>query len=366
MTKSIIIIGAGIAGLAAGCYARMNGYQVKIFELHTIPGGLCTAWERKGYVFDGCIHYLFGSGPGQPFHRVWEELGAVRGRKMINHEELLRVKAPDGRALILYADPDRLEQHMKDLSPADSHLIGGFTRAIRQFTRFDMSLLQQQPRSLMGPQDWLKLGLKMSPFLGPLAQWAMVSAQDFARRFKDPFLRRAVPLMFSWPEIPMMAGLSMLAYMHTQNAGFPAGASLEFARAIEQRYLELGGEIYYNRQVEKILVEDHQAVGVRLYNDEIHRADIVISAADGRGTIYDLLGGEYTTPQLHRIYDGDFPVHSQIQVSLGVNADLSTEPHWVTHLLDRPILIAGGRGVLARPAERVLELLGTDRPQRAG
>jgi thioredoxin reductase len=29
--KSVIIIGAGIAGLAAGCYARMNGYRARIF-----------------------------------------------------------------------------------------------------------------------------------------------------------------------------------------------------------------------------------------------------------------------------------------------------------------------------------------------
>ena len=36
--KSVIIIGAGIAGLAAGCYARMNGYRTRIFELHDLPG----------------------------------------------------------------------------------------------------------------------------------------------------------------------------------------------------------------------------------------------------------------------------------------------------------------------------------------
>lgn len=36
--KSIMIIGAGIAGLATGCYARMNGYRTQILELHTLPG----------------------------------------------------------------------------------------------------------------------------------------------------------------------------------------------------------------------------------------------------------------------------------------------------------------------------------------
>jgi phytoene dehydrogenase-like protein len=34
-----IIIGGGIAGLATGCYARMNGYDIKIFEMHNLPGG---------------------------------------------------------------------------------------------------------------------------------------------------------------------------------------------------------------------------------------------------------------------------------------------------------------------------------------
>ncbi len=39
--KSMIIIGAGVAGLTAGCYASMNGYKTLIFEHHTVPGRCC-------------------------------------------------------------------------------------------------------------------------------------------------------------------------------------------------------------------------------------------------------------------------------------------------------------------------------------
>ncbi len=46
--KKVIIIGAGVAGLLAGCYAQMNGFETQIFEKHTKPGGLCTSWQRKG------------------------------------------------------------------------------------------------------------------------------------------------------------------------------------------------------------------------------------------------------------------------------------------------------------------------------
>jgi phytoene dehydrogenase-like protein len=188
-------------------------------------------------------------------------------------------------------------------------LIEDLAQGVREFTRFDMSTLLAKPQSLMGVEDWREFGQKMTPFLLPLAKWVRLSAEDFGAKFTDPFLRRAFPQAFAWPEIPMMAVLSLLASMHTSNAGFPAGASLEFARAIERRYLELGGEIYYKSQVEEILVENKRAVGVRLYNDEIHYADYVISAADGHSTIFDMLGGEFVNQQIEKLYSPGPPAN---------------------------------------------------------
>jgi phytoene dehydrogenase-like protein len=340
MQKHILIIGAGIAGLSAGCYARMNGYRTTIAEMHDLPGGLCTAWERKGYIFDGCIHYLFGSGEGQPFNDMWQQLGALQNRTFINHEQYQHIT--DGEhTLIVYADPDRLQEHMTELSPQDAGLIHQFCEGVRQFTKFDMSAMYRKPKPLMNGLDWRDFGLAMMPFLTPMMQWATVSAGEFAARFKHPFLQRAIGQMFSWDEAPVMMGMSLLAYMHTQNAGFPAGGSLAFAQAIEKRFLDLGGEILYKSQVEKILVENQRAVGVRYYNDEIHHADWIISACDGRGTIFDMLGGEFTDRRIRRMYDGHLPIHSMMQISLGVNRDLSSHPHWVTHLLKEPVLVAG-------------------------
>jgi phytoene dehydrogenase-like protein len=340
-SADIIIIGAGIAGLAAGCYAQMNGYRSQIFEMHHQPGGLCTAWQRQGFIFDGCIHYLFGSGQGQPFYQLWEELGVVPQQQFFHHDELLRVSEPNGKTLIVYSNPDRLEQHLKELSPLDRHLIKDFCAGIRAFTKFDLSLLQQQPKASMRLGDWGRLTSKMLPFICPLSRWGNISAAEFASRFRDPFLRRAIPQMFSWESIPVMVGMSLLAYMHTKNAGFPLGGSLQFAQKIADRYLELGGEIHYESQVEKIVVENKKAVGIRLYNNEKYRADRVISACDGHNTLFNLLDRQYIPRQIQRYYDGRLPVQSQLQVSLGVNRDLSSEPHWTTHLLDKPVIIAG-------------------------
>jgi len=56
MTKKVVIIGAGIAGLSTGFYAQKNGFSSEIYEMHTIPGGVCTSWKRGEYLFDHCLH----------------------------------------------------------------------------------------------------------------------------------------------------------------------------------------------------------------------------------------------------------------------------------------------------------------------
>lgn len=53
MMKKVIIVGAGISGLTAGIYACQSGFDVTIYESHTIPGGACTSWRRNGYLFEG-------------------------------------------------------------------------------------------------------------------------------------------------------------------------------------------------------------------------------------------------------------------------------------------------------------------------
>lgn len=98
--------------------------------------------------------------------------------------------------------------------------------SVREFVHllcFDLSLLQQQPKALMNLGDWERLVGKMLPFVRPLSQWRNLSAAEFADRFHDLFLRRAIPQMFGWESIPVMVGMSLLAYMHTKMLDFRWG-----------------------------------------------------------------------------------------------------------------------------------------------
>ncbi|MDY7075904.1 MAG: NAD(P)-binding protein, partial [Chloroflexota bacterium] len=183
MAESVLVIGAGIAGLATGCYAQMNGYRSQIFEMHAIPGGVCTAWKRKGYTFDGCVHHLAGSRPSSKLYRVWQELGAMP-RPMLYPEELVSVEAPDGQQVTLYYDPDRLEDHLKAIAPADASAIDVYTRAIREFAAVDL---------MDGPVATTRDYLKLLPNLPHLLKWFRIPMSGLGQHFCTPFLSRAMP-----------------------------------------------------------------------------------------------------------------------------------------------------------------------------
>jgi len=136
----------------------------------------------------------------------------------------------------------------------------------------------------------------------------------------------------------------ILAWMHKKVAGYPSGSSLEFSGNIERRYLELGGEVQYNSHVTRIIVENDRAVGIRLEDGSEHRADYIISAADGHTTIFNMLESRYVDKTIRGYYD-NLPIFPPlIYVALGVNRSFEEIPHTVFGInfpLDHPITIAG-------------------------
>ena len=186
---TLLIIGAGVAGLSAGCYAQMNGFRSRIFELHTIPGGLCTSWRREGYLFDGAVRYLVGTGQHTRTYPMWRELGVLPGHGVHYYDEFVCYEGRDGRAVHFYTDPDRLEAHLLALSPRDRDPICDFTRALREFGDFDLPL----DLSPDDAREGLQFGRVMLGHATPLLGWMNLTVCDFAQRFRDPLLREAFP-----------------------------------------------------------------------------------------------------------------------------------------------------------------------------
>ena len=336
--NSIIIIGAGFAGLAAGIYAQMNGYKTRIFEMHDKPGGLCTSWNRKGYTVDCCIHWLVGSSPESNMHEFWEDVGIAQGRKFINMDEYMHFESPDGRILTFYSDVDRLEKQLIEFSPQDAVTIREFTDGVRMCLAFDMPSKQTPLVTRIGKKirlvtSFITNGKKMQ-------KWMKTTCGEYAKRIKDPFLKKAFEEMWM-PEFSIFFMLFTFAYLHKKNAGYPLGGSFPMSKAMEERYKALGGTIQYKKRVEKILTDGDNAIGIRLEDGTEQRCSRVISAADGYTTIFKMLDGKYTDEKISKAYDSWPLFPSLIFVGLGVNRTFE----------DIPLSVSGFSYALKEPAE---------------
>jgi phytoene dehydrogenase-like protein len=342
MEKSIIIVGAGIAGLSAGCYARMNGFKTTILEMNNIPGGLCTAWERKGYTWDISMHMLTGSCSG-PFYHMWQELGVIQNRKFHYHKEMVRIENNDGKILKYTTDRKDLEDQMLRLSPDDNPLIREFINLI--FGRDLMNAASLKPHELSNVFDTLKTWPVILPVMGKFIKYRNKTIRDFADQFQDPFLRQAVRFYIDAPGWPMlnfpMAALTGFMKSAVSEAGVPLGGSQQVVYGIADLYRRLGGVIEFKSRVKDLIIEDDRAVGVKLDDGSERRADIIIWAADGHTLIFDILGGRYMNEKIEAMYQKWIPVKPIVHVMLGVNRDLSQEPARLVFELEKPLTIAG-------------------------
>ena len=339
--KKIVIIGGGIAGLSAGCYAKMNGYDAHIFEMHNLPGGLCTSWKRKGYIFDNCIHWLEGTSPNSPFHRIFQELGAIQGKKIYYKEMSIKLFLKD-QIINLYNDPDKLAKHLKEIAPEDSDMIDQLVDSLKKFHLLG-SMPLTKPKELFTILDTIKMIISFFPFMKFFKKYMKITVDEYADMFKNPILQQAIRSMKA---IATYNEAFIIPFLLSSNdSGFPQGGSLNLAKSIEQRYISLGGKINYGAKIKKILVTNNKAVGIQLEDGKEVKADIVISAADGYSTIFKMLEGKFVNKKIRNIYENVPVVPSNLQVSIGVNMDLSHDTNlnsiYYVYELEKPIKIAG-------------------------
>ena len=333
MAESIIIIGAGMGGMAAGVYGQINGYETQVFEMHAKPGGQCASWKRKGYIFDACIHHFFGCKPGTSVYQMWHELGALP-RELITLEACTAVSSPDGKMFVDYYDLERLENTLIKLSPEDSKMIEQYIGVIKAFDRYKVD-------DAIGSGSLMKM-IMVFFSMPSILKWIKMNMKTYAERFSNPFLRKAFAhLVYSNPDAPFFFHVMRHTGGLSGDIQWPVGGAAEFAKSIEGRYLDLGGKVNYGSRVEKIMVENDKAVGIKLVDGREHRADIIISNADGRKTILDMLDGKYINDTV-RGYCAPLQDETPfaVDVFLGVNRDLSGEPSSLVLLLEPPVTIA--------------------------
>lgn len=337
--KTVIIVGAGIAGLTAGVYALQSGFDVTIYESHVIPGGASTSWRRNGYLFEGGMHWLTGSSPGTSLNKLWRNIGALEDNIPVYFRDPFLTFEYNGQNVHLYRDLEKLRRHFIGLSPEDEKEIGRLVKDIKKFTKMDMPITD-----IKGVKVKEKSGtgictvLGMIPALARMPFYAKQTVGGYSLRFKSPLLRRFLQNVLGgdYPAIGMIFTFSTFS---SGDGGYPEGGSLGMAKRIADKFEALGGTIKFKTPISKVLIKDGAAAGVLANGNDI-LADAVIVTQDTRAAIDTLFDPPIREPWAEKMRENTKPMLNTF-ISIGVEADLSVLPECISFNAHKPLICGG-------------------------
>ena len=291
--SKIIIIGGGVAGLTAGIFARMNGYDAVIYEQHRVPGGNLTGWDRGGYHIDNCIHWLTGTNPVTEQYRLWQDVGAL-GDVAIRQTEALYTYERGGVSLSLYRDVNRLYTEMLALSPRDDRQIRSFIKAINAAKTLVEVSAKRNDRHCTQAELLASLPLLM--------RYHQMTTCELSQRFSHPVIRGFLQCLFP-PDFGALGLLVALGTFCSDNGDVPQGGSRAMALRMADRFCSLGGELRLGTAVKKLRISGRRAGSVTLDDGSTAFADHVIIAIDPAAAFGTLLDARYLPLPLKKLYD---------------------------------------------------------------
>ncbi len=317
-TEKVIIIGAGISGLSAGIYGQKNGMITEIYEKNPVAGGLCATWRRDNMLIDGCIHWMTGTREGTEIRSMWDDLNAFKTEDIIHPDNFGSVKY-ENTVVTFWCDLKRLEKELLEISPEDKKLIKRFIYMVYKIQ--NMPLPTDIPLSEMSIWRKIKFGFSVFPYLKMYLITKKCGKEEFAAKFKSPALRYAFENIVPGDE-NLYSGLYGFGTVAMGNGGVLKGGSSALINNMVNSFLKKGGIIHYNKEIQKIIIENHKAVGIQLKNGEIIKADRVIAACDVAHT-YHLIEEKYTIKAYSKRFANPavYPTPSCIYISLKVNKE---------------------------------------------
>lgn len=275
---SVIVVGAGLGGIAAAARLVRQGYRVTLIEKAAQAGGRTALLDLHGYRFDsGPTLFLMPD--------VFAETYAALGERMEDHLDLVRVDPTyrvhfhDGSTMDLTSDLIAMHKQLEAIEPSAFASFLRFLTEGRQF--YDLSLRHFVGRNFLTLLDYFDL--KNLPLIFKLKALGKHAANT-ARYFKDPRLLAAFSfqnMYLGLSPFTAPATYSLLQYAELgEGVWFPRGGIYQTITTLVGIAEGLGVRFRYGAPVARIDVAGRRATGVTLAGGEHLSADIVVANAD--------------------------------------------------------------------------------------
>lgn len=337
--KKIIIVGGGIAGLSAGIYGRLAGYDVDIYEKNPVAGGQCMGWNRKGCHIDNCIHWLTGTKKGTALRQVWETVGALDENTEFVDSDRFYTSIAAGFEVTLWKDLGRTEAELLRLSPEDEAEIKKFIKHVEYAAECEIPA--EKPMDAMGIADYIRMGASMADMPKVMKEYGSINLEELSGRFRHPALK-VLFTDYMPREYVAYSFLVSYATVVSGNGEIPRGGSLAMVGRMADRFRQLGGNLYCNAPVSRILIENKRATGIELADKKAVTADYVISSVDTMEMFGSLIGKEHMDAKWRSCYGDNekYPLFSAVQAAFV--ADAQAYGGKGTVFFDCPPFEAGG------------------------
>lgn len=286
VNTEIIIIGAGLGGLAAACRLAKSGYSVTILEKNANVGGKVNFVESGGYKFDTGASLLTMRG-------VLEDLFEFAERRIVNYlkivplDPICRYFWSDETIFDASPDVSKTAREIQKITPSDAE---NFERFLADSKRkYEIAERTFLAHSLNDLPKLLRLKyLKDLIAISSLKTLDKHNSTYFASEKMRQLFNRFATYNGSSP-FQTPATFALIPYVEFGlGAWYVRGGMYEIPKALEKLAFELGVRIQTNAEVEKIEIENSKAIGVRV-EGKLLKADHIITNADAIETYRNLI-----------------------------------------------------------------------------
>ncbi len=289
-----IIIGSGVAGMAAAIRLAVKGFKVRVFEKNDYPGGKLSAFEQDNYRFD--------TGPSlftQP--QNIEELFELANEPIDDYFTYQPVDIAckyfyeNGKVINAFTDSNLFAEELAEKAGESKEAVTTYLQRSKNLYKNVGSVFLNH--SLHKRKTWLHkrvlkaLAATRLPYLFNTLN--AYNSKSFSSEEATQLFNRYATYNGSDPyKAPAM--LSLIPHLeHNEGTFYPAGGMISITNALYRLALKKGVKFYFDAPVERIIYTEGKVNGV-VANNENYIADVVVSNADVYFMYKKLLG--FTLP----------------------------------------------------------------------